>query len=558
MNTPASDWYWRLWAVIAVLLLVLLALLWRLFDLSVLKREFLLRESKARIFRTVNMPATRGIMTDRFGAPLAISTPVKSIWINPKAFRPTSVELHELAHFLDMPVSEIVRRRQVASHREFQYLKRGLSPLVAQKLQALNIPGLFMQTEMKRFYPQGEVVSHVVGFTDIDDAGQEGMELALNGWLAGQPGKKQVLKDRLGQIIENVALEHAPQQGRNVTLSIDHRIQYLAYRVLKEAINQHQAKSGSIVVLDARTGEVLAMVNQPSYNPNHRDSHSLSVYRNRAVTDLFEPGSTMKPFTLAYALFSGHYHPDTLIDTSPGWMVVGGYTVRDDNRNFGTIDLTEVLQKSSNIGVAKILMSLQPDRFWRLLRQFGFGARSASGFPGEASGSVVEHTVWQPSMVATLAYGYGISVTALQLAHAYQVLANDGVSMPVSFIKETTPPPGNQVLDSKVARQIMQMLEKVVQKGGTGTRARVPGYRVAGKTGTAYIAGPSGYHRDRYIASFAGIAPASNPRLVAVVVIHEPKDQHLGGLVAAPVFAKVMGGALRLIDVPPDAALTSK
>lgn len=550
MQRPSFRW--RVVVVFLLLVTFLLTLLWRLIDLSIVKRDFLLRESKARIFRTVSIAASRGMITDRSGAPLAISTPVKAIWINPQAFKPSRVELQEIAHLLGLTPHSIRHKRWINRHREFAYLERGVSPMIAARLRALNVRGLFQQTEYKRFYPQSEVTSHVLGFTNIDDVGQEGLELGFNGWLTGSPGKKQVLKDRLGQIIANVALVREPQQGHDLQLSIDHRIQYLAYRVLKQAVQKYHARSGSVVVLKAKSGEVLAMVNQPAYNPNHRLAVKPSFYRNRAVTDLFEPGSTMKPFTMAYALSSGRYQPNSIIDTNPGWMVVGGYTIRDDNVNHGKICLTEVLQKSSNIGVAKVLLSLRADQFWRLLRQFGFGGKSTSGFPGEASGTLVEHATWQPSLVATLAYGYGISVTALQLAHAYQVLANDGKSLPLSFVYERNPPPGIEVVKAKVARQVVHMLETVVQRGGTGTKARIPGYRVAGKTGTAYIAGPQGYDRKRYIASFAGLAPASDPQLVVVVVIHEPQGRHFGGLVAAPVFAKIMGGALRFMDIAPD------
>lgn len=547
---------WRLYALWFFLCVALAGLIGRLIYLNILDRSFLLRQSKARILRKVPIPANRGMITDRLGAPLAISTPVDSVWVNPQLFHPNSQQLIALSKILHLSLHYIKHRAHKMKDREFVYLKRSNPPFITEQVRALKIPGVFFQREYRRYYPEGEITAHVVGITNVDDKGQEGLELAFNKWLGGTLGEKRVLKDRLGHIIANVALLKKPEQGHNLTLSIDHRVQYLAYRSLKKAVTKYHAESGSAVVLDVRTGEIIAMVNQPSYNPNNRPKNQRGRYRNRAVTDTFEPGSVIKPFTIALALESEKYTPNTKIDTTPGWMRVGGYTIRDD-LNYGVITLTQLLQKSSNIAAAKILLSLQPMHYWNLLRDIGFGERSRSGFPGEVSGTLVAHDTWSPSVVATLAYGYGIAVTALQLAQGYAVLANDGVKKPVTFLKTSKIPKGVRVLPAKVATTVIRMLETVVKKGGTGTRARVPGYHIAGKTGTAYIAGPNGYSKHRYMASFVGVAPAHEPRLIVAVVVRDPKGAHFGGIVAAPVFAKIMGGSLRLLDIAPDALKTS-
>jgi cell division protein FtsI (penicillin-binding protein 3) len=388
--------------------------------------------------------------------------------------------------------------------------------------------------------------------TNIDDRGQEGLELAYQNWLSGSPGERQVIRDREGHIIRNVAILQQPAQGHDLTLSIDHRIQYIAYSALKQAVAEYHAKSGSIVVLNDKTGEVLAMASAPSYNPNDRPRDHDGRYRNRAVTDMFEPGSVIKPFNIALALQSGQYTPDSVIDTSPGRMRIGNLVVKDDGLDYGTIDLTTVLQKSSNIGAAKILMSLPAKSYWNLLHRFGFGEITHSGFPGETPGRLVPQDKWYPTVVATLAYGYGIAVTTLQLAHAYAILANNGVSEPVSLVKLQTVPQGTQVVSKDVANDVVKMLEAVVERGGTGLHASIPHYRVAGKTGTAYISNGRGYDKHRYISSFVGMAPASDPDLVVAVVLREPQGQHFGGLVSAPVFARVMAASLRILDISPD------
>ena len=543
---------WRFYVLWLLLIFMVAGLLWRLVDLNIFNRSFLLRKSKARVLRIIDIPAYRGMITDRLGILLAISTPVDSVWISPKLFRATPIQLKKLAHLLHLSSELIKQRAKKMRNHQFVYLKRGNPLFLETEIRALNIHGIFFQREYKRYYPEGETTAHIIGLTNIDDQGQEGLELAYNRWLGGIPGKVEVLKDRLGHVIANIAVLKKPVQGHNLTLSIDHRIQYLAYYALKETVSTNHAESGSVVVLDIRTGEILAMVNQPGYDPNNRSSNYKDQYRNRAVTDMFEPGSVIKPFTIAFALESNRYNPDTKIDTNPGWMKVGGYCIHDDS-NYGIVTLTKLLQKSSNIAAAKILLSLTPKNYYTLLHSFGFGQRTTSRFPGESNGALIPYQIWVPSVVATLAYGYGIAVTTLQLAQGYAVLATGGVSKPVTLIKLDRFPQGVRVFPEDIARTVIRMLQTVVQKGGTGTHAQVCGYHVAGKTGTAYIAaGPNGYFKHRYAASFVGIAPANNPRLVIAAVIHDPKNQHFGGTVAAPLFSKIMSGSLRILNISPD------
>lgn len=553
MRPPKLPHANRLWVLVCLLMIAVGCIAWRLFDLSVLKRAFLLNQSQARTLRKVTMPAYRGMIVDRLNAPLAISSPVESIWVNPHLYQATRTQTRLLAHDLDLTPQYL--EQTIAHHhqRGFIYLKRQNSPDVANAVLGLGLPGVYAQKEYKRFYPEGEVAAHLIGITNIDDHGQEGLELAYDHWLSGVTGEREVVKDRMGHVIRNIAVLKRPQQGHDLVLSADHRIQYIAYRALKNAVNRYHATSGSVVVLDCRTGEVLAMVNAPSYNPNDRPADINGRYRNRAVTDMFEPGSVMKPFNIALALESGKYQPDSVINTSPGRMRVGPHlVVTDEGLNYGKIDLTTVLQKSSNIGAAKILMSLPPADYWDLLHRFGFGVVTHSGFPGESSGRLTPRDRWYPSVIATLAYGYGIATTTLQLAHAYAILANQGVSVPITLLKRTQPVQGQRVIKATVAGAVVKMLEAVVERGGTGLQANIPHYRVAGKTGTAYIADHNGYNKHRYISSFVGLAPASDPRLVVAVVIKDPQGQHFGGLVAAPVFARVMAGALRILDIAPD------
>jgi cell division protein FtsI (penicillin-binding protein 3) len=553
--TSTTDGKWRLYSLCGLLLLAMGGVVWRLIDLGIKDRSFLLQQSDARVVRVVSTPAYRGMITDRSGAPLAISTPVDSVWINPQMFDPTSAQITQLAGLLGVPLNETKQWLNKDTQREFVYLKRGLPPEMVDRIKALNIPGLFSQREYHRFYPEGEIAAHLIGFTNVDDNGQEGLELAYNKLLAGIPGKEEVQKDRLGHVVAVLNLISQPQQGHDLVLSIDDRVQYIAYRALLNAVTEFKASAASAVVLSAKTGEILAMANVPSYNPNHRPTGRSDRYRNRAATDVFEPGSTMKPFSIYTALKSGKYTPNTLIDTNPGWLMIDGHRITDVEANNGILTVTQVLQKSSNIGTAKMLLALPPQALWGVLHGVGFGERTNSGFPGEVNGVLPQHTRWPTIDYATLSFGYGISITALQLAQAYHVIANKGIKIPVTFTKQDAPPLGKRVMDMKVTQEIIAILETVVKKGGTATAAKVAGYRVAGKTGTAYIAGRNGYdkHDRHYTASFVGFAPVSNPQLVVAVVLHDPdRKEHFGGEVAAPAFAQVMGQTLRLMNIPPD------
>jgi len=438
------------------------------------------------------------------------------------------------------------------------YLKRRVAPDLAQKVMALEVPGVALLPEYKRFYPAGEVTAHVVGFTNVDDQGQEGMELVYDARLKSIAGAKRVIKDRIGRVVENVERVSEPQPGEDLVLSIDRRLQYLAYRELKAAVKNNRADAGSVVILDVRTGEVLAMVNQPAYNPNNRAKLKSSHLRNRAVTDVFEPGSTIKPFTVAAALETGRFNSNTVVDVRPGYLKVGRKTIRDF-RDYGVIDVSTILQKSSNVGASKLALSITPEHLWQVFASVGLGADSGSGFPGEPSGLLTDFGAWHDIQRATVSYGYGLSVTAMQLARAYAALATDGRPLPVSFLRRSEAQAAElaslyePVLSENSLRKVRRMLERVVEEGGTGTRAAVPGYRIAGKTGTVKKSGAGGYVEDSYLALFAGLAPASDPRLAMVVMIDEPRgEEYYGGVVAAPVFSRVMAGALRMLDIPPD------
>jgi cell division protein FtsI (penicillin-binding protein 3) len=532
------------------------SLMARAVHLQVFNRDFLNRQADSRHLRTEKITAHRGVITDRNGEPLAISTPVDSVWANPKELAAAVDSVPRLADALGLDAELLMRRITRSMDKDYLYLRRHLSPEHAERVLALGLPGVNVQREYRRFYPAGEVTGHLVGFTNIDDDGQEGLELAFNHWLAGESGAKRVLKDRLGRSIENVESIRPPHPGKDLRSSIDLRVQYLAYRALKASIQRHRADSGSIVVLDVKSGEVLAVVNQPTYNPNDRAQYTAERYRNRAITDIFEPGSTVKPLVIAAALASGQYEPGSLIDTSPGYLMVGPKRI-EDPRNLGRVSLTTVLSRSSNVGATKIAMSLEPDSLWRMMTKFGLGSLTSSGFPGESAGLLTHYNHWQEISQATIAYGYGLSVTPLQLAHAYAALGNDGYMLPVSLVAAdhaNERKEGTQVLDADIALAIRQMLEEVVRPGGTGAKASVTGYRIAGKTGTAWKFAAGGYSEDKYLSIFAGLAPASDPRLAAVVIIDEPHgDLYYGSDVAAPVFAEVMTEALRLLAVPPDA-----
>jgi cell division protein FtsI (penicillin-binding protein 3) len=496
------------------------------------------------------------MITDRQGEPLAISTPVESVWASPQDIELSAEKKQRLAKLLDMSKTEI-DKRLADSSKEFAYLKRGLPPEQAAKVMELGIPGLFLQRGYRRYYPAGDVTAHVLGFTGVDDNGQEGIELTYQQWLAGQVGSRRVIKDRPGHIIEDVASVKTPQEGRNLALSIDRKIQYLAFRELKAAVDAHKAKAGAIVVLDAKTGEVLALANLPSYNPNNRVKLNRNSTRNRSITDIFEPGSTMKPVAIAAAMEAGKFSAESRIETAPGHFSIGPATIHDAHPQ-GLLTVAQVIQKSSNVGAAKIALTLEPEYLWGVFNHMGFGQLPRSGFPGEATGKVRPYKTWRPIEQATMSYGHGISVSLLQLARAYTVFASDGELKPLTMLKLDEMPAGERVLSPKTAQAVRAMLELVVQPGGTAPKARVTGYRTAGKTGTAHKQDGNGYAADRYVSSFVGFAPVSDPRLVIAVMIDEPSNgQYYGGTVAAPVFSNVMGGALRMLSVPLDAPTTN-
>jgi cell division protein FtsI (penicillin-binding protein 3) len=543
---------WRHWFVLGMLALGGVALVARAVYLQVIDQDFLEKQGDARILRTAKLSANRGMILDRNGEALAVSTPVDTVWADPRKLAQVPHEFPRLAKALDRDPQWLARRVTSNLTREFIYLVRHMRPQDAALVKALGIPGVDTLREYRRYYPAGEVTGHLLGFTNVDDVGQEGLELAFDQWLGGKPGEKRVMRDSLGRTIEDIERIRAPRPGQDLPTSIDLRVQYLAYRELKAAVQANHARSGSVVVLDVQTGEVLAMVNQPAFNPNDREQYAASRYRNRATNDFFEPGSSIKPFVVAAGIESGRYHPDTLIDTGPGMMRVGNRTVRDKH-DLGTIDVTTVLAKSSNVGVAKIALSLRPQDMWSTFDRLGFGSVTGSGFPGESAGILTNSQHWRPIGQATMSYGYGLSVTPLQLAQAYAVLGAGGVRRPVSLRMVDAPPAGERVVDAAVARELVTMMEAVVSDQGTARRARVIGYRVSGKTGTAWKAADGGYSTNKYMAVFGGVVPASNPRLAAVVVIDEPTGgAYYGGEVAAPVFSAVMSGALRLLAIPPD------
>ena len=547
---------WRSHAVMGLLLLAFAVLFARAVYLQGLHHEFLQQKGESRYGRVIALSATRGNITDRNGEPLAISTPVESVWGSPSDVEITPDRTQRLAYLLGLDRREIAKRLGDTGH-DFVYLRRQLPPEQAAKVVELDIPGIFLQREYRRYYPASETMAHVIGFTDVDDKGQEGLELALNKDLLGAAGSRRVIKDRLGHIVEDVESIRAPRPGKNITLSIDAKLQYLAYRELRNAVANDQAKAGGIVVLDAKTGEVLAMANVPTYNPNNRVGIESNRTRNRVITDLFEPGSTLKPFTVATVLDAGLFKPDTLINTGSGQLTIGSATIHDAHPE-GILTVSQVIQKSSNVGAAKMALTLPPQKMWTTFEEVGIGSPPRSGFPGESSGRLRPYGSWRPIEQATMAYGHGISLSLLQLARAYMIFASDGEIRPVTLMKREDPVPGTRVISSATAHEVRAMLELVVKPGGTAPRAQVPGYRVAGKTGTAHKAENGGYSSHKYISSFIGFAPASDPRLIVAVMIDEPSaGRYYGGTVAAPAFANVMAGALRLLNVSPDAPLNN-
>ncbi len=545
---------WRYGTVLSAFLMVVGVLAWRLVDLHVVDQEFLRQQGDVRTIRVEQIDAHRGVVTDRYGESLAVSTPVQTLWANPSEMDPADPRLAPIARQLGFSEAALRARLKKYQTREFVYLRRKVQPELARQVMDVGMPGVYSRQEYRRYYPAGEVTSHVVGFTDIDEAGQEGIELAYNQWLSGERGKKRVLKDNRGRIIKDLSLIRDAKPGKSLSLSIDLRLQYLAYRELKAVVNAHNARGGTLVMLDVDTGEVLAMVNQGAYNPNDRSQLSADRLRNKAITDLFEPGSTMKPISMAAALESGRYQVSTSIDTSPGYRRFGRFTIRD-HRNYGVISLTDVIAKSSNVGISKIATDLGGDVIRDLYARLGFGQPTGIGFPGEAVGVLPAPPKWRPVEEATLSYGYGMSVNALQLAQAYMVLANGGIRYPLSLMKMESKPEGQRVLSEDVAFQVRQMLREVVENG-TGTRAQPGFYSAGGKTGTVHLVGKSGYEDSQYKAIFAGMAPIDNPRIVTVVAVDAPQSgEYYGGEVAAPVFSRVMGDALRLLNVKPELEL---
>ena len=540
----------------AILLLGLAALTGRAAYLQGMHNGFLKQKGESRYSRVLEMSADRGMITDRHGEPLAISTPVESLWSSPQDVNATPEQLKKLANLIEMDVEEI-RKRLSGSRRDFVYLKRHLSPDIAARVVELNMPGVFLKREFRRYYPAGELTAHMLGFTDVDDKGQEGIELAWQNELAGKSGSRRVIRDRKGSIVEDVESIRAPRSGKNLALSIDSRIQYLAYRELKQAVEANKAKAGGIVVLDAQTGEVLALVNLPAFNPNSRTRVNGGRARNRALTDVFEPGSTLKPFTIAAALKAGGVTPDTIFETAPGTFSIGKATIRDAHKE-GLLTVAQVIQKSSNVGSAKIALSLPPQTLWEMLSDAGFGTSTGSGFPGEVSGKLRPYRTWRPIEQATMSYGHGIAVSLLQLARAYTLFSAEGELKPVSLLKLDAPAAGKQVISRDTALAVSRMLELVAQPGGTAPKAQINGYRVAGKTGTAHKLEGNGYAKNRYLSTFVGYAPASRPRFVIAVMLDEPSaGQYFGGAVAAPVFSRVMDGALRMLNVPHDAPINN-
>jgi len=545
---------WRARVVLVALLAAFGVLAARSVWLQSVQAGFLREKGEARYSRVLEVPATRGRILDRHGDALAVSTPVQSVWAIPEDVKATPAQLKSLASLLGMEPREVERRVGDAS-RDFVYLKRQLPPEIAERVAALGIPGLYQHREYRRYYPGGETMAHVIGFTGVEDAGQEGIELAQQAQLGGAPGSRRVIKDRLGRIVEDIESIRAARDGRDITLALDAKIQNLAFGALKSAVEAHRARAGAIVAIDVRTGEVLALANFPTYNPNNRAKLSGAQLRNRVVTDTFEPGSTLKPFTAALALELGKATPQTMVQTAPGSMTIASYTIRDAHPA-GALSVAQVIQKSSNVGTAKLALQLPREEIHALYRRLGFGLQPQLGFPGEATGRLREAKTWRPVEQATMSYGYGLSVSLIQLARAYTVFARDGELAPLSLTRTGMPAAGRQVLSMETARAVRQMLEAAVQPGGTAPRARIMGWRVAGKTGTSHKQENGGYSPNKYFASFVGFAPVSDPRLVIAVLLDEPSaGQHYGGQVAAPVFSQVMQGALRLMGVPHDAPL---
>lgn len=556
MKLEGALYPWRFRIVLGLLAIMVGAISWRIVDLHVIDHDFLKAHGDARSVRHIPIPAHRGLITDRNGEPLAVSTPVTTLWTNPKDLMAVRDEWPRIAQALGQEPKAFAQRIEQNANREFMYLARGLTPEQGQAILANKLPGIYAIEEFRRFYPAGEVTAHVVGFTDVDDRGREGVELSFEEWLAGVPGKRQVLKDRRGRLIKDVQVARNAKPGKTLALSIDLRLQYLAHRELRNALVENGAKAGSLVIVDVKTGEVLAMANQPTYNPNNRRNLQPAAMRNRAMIDVFEPGSTVKPISMAAALQTGRWKPENKVEVYPGSLQIGRYTIKDVSRSEGPVlDLTGILINSSNVGMSKIAFDIGGETIYDTMRRLGLGQDTGLGFPGERVGNLPNHREWRKAETATLSYGYGLSTTAIQLVHAYATLANNGQAVPLSMTRVDSTPEGAQVLPEEVAKTLQGMLQQVVEAPRGVFRAQVPGYHVSGKSGTARKAsvGTKGYTQNAYRSLFAGFGPSTNPRIAMVVVIDEPsKAGYFGGLVSAPVFGKVMAGALRLMNIAPD------
>lgn len=555
-KSNGSLYPWRFLVVVTLLGLCAVALSWRIVELHVLDNGFLKNQGDKRSVRHLPIPAHRGQITDRNGEPLAVSTPVLTIWANPTQLITQQTHWPALAQALGMELDSLSARLKANASKEFIYLRRRMAPPEGEAVMALKVAGVYSIEEYRRFYPAGEVAAHMVGFTNVDEKGQEGIELAYDHWLEGVPGKRQVLQDRRGRLIKDVQVVRNARAGNDLALSIDLRLQYLAHRQLREALQEFEAKAGSIVMLDVRTGEVLAMVNHPSYNPNNRRNLKPDMMRNRALIDVFEPGSTMKPISMSAALASGRWKPTDTVNVYPGTMRIGKYTIRDVSRApGGVLDLTGIMLKSSNVGMSKVALDIGGPAIYEVMQSVGFGQYTGLGFPGERVGNLPSYREWRQAETAALSYGYGLSVTTMQLAQAYAILANNGRKQSMSLLRTTEPPTAQQVIPVEVAQTIQSMLQHVIEAQGGTYRAQVPGYHVAGKSGTARKTNQSskGYQDNAYRSMFAGFGPSTNPRIAIAVVIDEPsKGGYYGGLVAAPVFSGLMSNTLRLLNITPD------
>ncbi|WP_164485607.1 penicillin-binding protein 2 [Pseudomonas sp. R5-89-07] len=556
MKLEGALYPWRFRLMLGLLALMVGAIVWRIFDLQVVDRDFLIGQGDARSLRHIPIPAHRGLITDRNGEPLAVSTPVTTLWANAKELQVAKDKWPELAAALGQDRKALTERLEAQANKEFIYLVRGLTPEQGQQVLDLKVPGVYGIEEFRRFYPAGETTAHMVGFTDIDDHGREGVELAYDEWLAGVPGKRQVIKDRRGRLIKDIQVTKNAKAGKPLALSIDLRLQYLANRELRNAIIENGAKAGSLVIMDVKTGEILAMVNQPTYNPNNRRNLQPAMMRNRAMIDVFEPGSTMKAISMSAALETGRWKPSDKVEVYPGTLQLGKYTIRDVSRTEGPVlDLTGILINSSNVGMSKVAFDIGGETIYHLAQKIGLGQPTGLDFPGERVGNLPNYRDWKKAETATLSYGYGLSVTAIQLAHAFSVLANNGRMVPLSLIHVDEAPKATQVIPEKVAKTMQGMLQQVIEAPRGVFRAQVPAYHVAGKSGTARktSVGTKGYAENSYRSLFAGFGPMSDPRYAIVVVIDEPsKAGYFGGLVSAPVFSKVMSGTLRLMNITPD------